>query len=251
MAHRRGAWPALLVGLVATCFGATCTSPTGPPTAPSLLLPFTIINNVSYAFFCGRWGVQPPATRTLIDLFLFGSSADAPGEAQVAAVEAAGGQVVHRFNAPAVRAVIDVDALPALGALPDATVDWARTVTDSSAFLVDVVVVFDHTPTADDVAAMTNGGGVIIRTIAFSNFTLLEGNVADATLPGLRARPGVTEVDLDVFGCLVGGELGRGGSFERRSQTYSGPKSQRAAGPGLGPAMGPHVRVRTNTSGQR
>jgi hypothetical protein len=234
------------VGLAATCLSGACTGPTGPTTAP--ILPFTIISNASYSFFCGRWGGQPPATRTLIDLFPFGGSPDAPGEAQIEAIEAAGGQVVYRFHADAVRAMIDVDALPALGAGPNETVNWARTVTDPSSHLVDVLVGFDHKPTADDVAAMTAGGGAITST--FLHFNDLGGNVADLTLPSLRARPGVTSVDLDVFGCLVAAELALGG-FSDPLADQAGPMSQRPAGPQLGPVMGPHVSAGINTAGQR
>lgn len=185
-------WAGLIAGLAtAACEATTATT----SNAPLELLA------TEHRFASGAWQpASPPATRTLIDLrFWKDGIATEPAPEDVAAVEAAGGRIVHRFHGPMARAELDISAVPGL-AWPRGPLNSAATVPDPGAFEIALIVMLDHDLTADDLRAVEALGGRVTH-----EYHALEGYavvIDDARVPEVRGLPGVELAGFSAVYCV-------------------------------------------------
>lgn len=148
-------------------------------------------------FACRQWSPARPATSLgLFDVFLRYNPAedrvDGPTDAQVRTVLRAGATIVHRFNFPAVRAILPISRIPDLAA------DVVRGVVDPQLTEVRVAIGFHQRIESDWITAL---GGRVTHT--FSNTPTVFAIVPDASIPALRIHPGVRYVEqMDGGGCF-------------------------------------------------
>lgn len=177
-----------------------CTRSTEPrPAAPTEVL------SATYRFgpCVQAWEPSaPPVGRTVVD-FYYGAEGTGAGQAQIAAIERAGGIVTYAFHLPLVRAEVNVDAIPGLiqprsgGAGPY----YAITVSQPASHDVSVIVTLDHPVTDADIASVQAlGGRVGFRYTVINGYSL---QIDDGDIPRLRALSGVTDVELNVAACLA------------------------------------------------
>ena len=185
--------------LMVSALALACTRSTEPrPAVPTELL------STTYRFgpCVHAWEpAVPPAGRTVVD-FYYGSEGTGAGQAQIAAIERAGGIVTYAFHLPLVRAEVDLDAVPGLiQPLPGAGPYYAITVTEPASHDVSVIVTLDHAVTDADIAAVEAlGGRVGFRYTVINGYSL---EIDDATIPRLRALAGVRDVELNLTACLA------------------------------------------------
>lgn len=186
--------------LTVSVLALACTRSTEPtPAGPTELL------STIYRFgpCVQAWEpAVPPVGRTVVD-FYYGSDGTGAGQAQIAAIERAGGVVTYAFHLPLVRAEVNVDIVPGLiqaspgGAGPR----YAITVPQPASHEVSVIVTLDHPVTDADIAAVgALGGRVGFRYTVINGYSL---QIDDAAIPRLRALSGVTDVELNVADCLA------------------------------------------------
>lgn len=146
---------------------------------------------------CGTWlpNAQPAAERVLVDVF-FGRRGpedppDRPLQSHLARVRAAGGQVLHEFSFPAVRAYLPVRGVPALTGggfdpsvheIPDPRrYDWRAT----AAYRAPLSA-------ADQERVRALGGRV---DSVLTNLNMLVVTLPDRSYPALRADANVQLVE--------------------------------------------------------
>lgn len=196
MGNRRMKHALVWAGLIAALATVACESTTASDAPLELLA-------TEHRFACGGWSPSSPlATRTLIDLrFWKDGIATEPATEDVAAVEAAGGRIVHRFHGPMVRAELDVGAVPGL-AWPGGPLSSAATVPDPGAFEITLIVMLDHNLTAEDLQAVEALGGRVTH-----EYHTLEGYavvIDDARVPEVRGLPGVELAGFAAVYCVDG-----------------------------------------------
>ena len=135
-----------------------------------------------------------------MDLFLTGGG-EMPSVEHLEAIAAAGARVVHRFNGPAVRVVVDVAAVQALYDRGRGPVSWAATVPDRRSFPVRMWVVFNRPVTPEDEARVEALGASIWNRLSSANALVVVAD--DRRIPGLRALGGVELVFFDEVYCLA------------------------------------------------
>jgi hypothetical protein len=156
----------------------------------------------------GTWGpgldhLRDQPGRVLVDVAFERPASEGPADGlrpdEIGWIEAHGGTVLHRFEAPLVRARLPVARLEALVA-GEAWVT-VRAVPDPMRTDVPVEVLFDGM-TADDLVGTLGGlGGRVTRT--YTGLPLVEGIVPDHALPALAATPGVARIRLAGIYCVT------------------------------------------------
>lgn len=186
--------------LMAAALALACTRSTEPrPAAPTEVL------SATYRFgpCVLAWEpAVPPVSRTVVD-FYYGADGTGAGQAQIAAIQRAGGVVTHAFHLPLLRAEVDVEAVPELiqARLSGPGPYYAITVADPASHDVSVIVMLDHPVTDADIATVDAlGGRVGFRYTVINGYSL---QIDDAAIPRLRALSGVTDVELDLTGCAA------------------------------------------------
>ena len=191
-----------IIVCLAACSGAT--EPLGyvlPEPDESLDPAAVVAPTVLYA--CGYWnGDAPNDGKLFVDIF-FGRRSekdpeDSPRSESVAAVEARGGQIVHRFHFPAVRVWIESSAIPALSR--DGVVNAVFAVSNLRRYDWSVIVGYANPN------AYANGGGRIAELGGrvgprFNSFNAISVVMPDASLNALRRDADVTFVSAGGIGC--------------------------------------------------
>lgn len=188
-------------------FLAGCEDSTSPEEACGLPPPDTTLDPSALRvgaviFACGRWveSKKPSEPQAIVDIFFGRRGPEDPPDRPLAehlfSITNRGGTVCHQFNFPAVRARIDVDRVPELGAnevyeVPDlrrydwnVTVGYRRPLQD-----------------ADSVQFVDLGGEVRSRS-DFIN--ALSGALPDRSIPVLRNMEAVEYVEAQGVYCLAG-----------------------------------------------
>lgn len=174
----------------------------GSPTHPSSLEPALL--SQEYRFACGQWSpAEPPPGQTVVDLLTRDPLTDLrPSQQALDAMVAAGGRIVHIYNVPMARAVIDPRrAATLVGNSFTGIARYARTVTDPTQLDVRVIVVLISAVTDEDIAAAQAVGARV-----GDRWTVIPGYwavIPDASIPALRALPRVQYVEADGIGCLA------------------------------------------------
>ena len=184
----------MVAALALACTHSTEPRPAGP----------TVVLATTYRFgpCVQAWEPSaPPVGRTVVD-FYYGSEGTGAGQAQIFAIQRAGGVVTYPFHLPLLRAEVDVDAIPRLmqqgsgGTGPY----YAITVPEPSNHDVSVIVTLDHPVTDADIAsAQALGGRVGFRYTVINGYSL---QIDDTAIPRLRALSGVKDVELNLTACL-------------------------------------------------
>lgn len=196
----------LAAGLfLALCLGCGSESPSAPdledPTPPPLLgMDSVVIGDILFA--CDRWssGTPPTHDQLIVDVF-FGRSGpsdpdDRPLEAQLHQIHSLGGQVLHQFNFPAVRATVPTRNIPELSA------NHVREVPFGDRFDWSVTVGLLRSLEAGDTLLFRSLGGEPGHV--FSWKTMFLGRLPDAGIAALRTYPQVGWVEASGIGCLDG-----------------------------------------------
>lgn len=170
----------LVAALVAGCGRAS--SPTRPVTPDP--------GNAFYA--CGSWSPQKPAVGVAVfDLHVIGSDPRA-------AIEGAGGTVLHEYQVPLVRARLTVRAVQDLHAA--GAVWFARQVGERQPLEFDGVVAIP-TPLSPADLDFLAAAGVTVVEVAYGGGAF-RARIPDAATPALRQYPGVRYVELNTVACV-------------------------------------------------
>ncbi len=163
------------------------------------------------SFSCGAWWSETPALdRVLVDVF-FGKRADStatsgPLPSDVRAVEAVGGEIVHKFNCRMVRAVVGTDRIPYIAGLAKAMVvsDAARVgfsfdvscCAEDRDALIDLLEEYRTRPESQS-THVTPGGEIWIALVW----------TPDSSVPGLERTGRFGAVEPSEPGCFDADDL--------------------------------------------
>jgi hypothetical protein len=162
--------------------------PAGPQSPPPVVSA-PRVQLIPFVFTCNRFSppINPEAL-VLADLYL--------GTGIEAAVQEAGGRVVHRFNVPVLRVEIRAGSIPGLP-----KIDQALGVTDAGRHgIKEAVVTYSRTTTEADVQQLKALGGSEIHQL--QSVDLIVATLPDASIPSVRRLGGVTEVGLEKHVCM-------------------------------------------------
>lgn len=201
--------PRLLPLALAALLLAACHDSTGPARiaytlpSPDESLDTTHLAADPLLWACGGWDVHTPTERVLLlDLQFLPTTQeplDGPSQADMNAVRATGGVVLHEFHFPAVRAAVYPSAILQLAR--SARLWAAYGVPDPRRFDWPVDVAYAQPVTDADMGRLAElGGRVIYRGTNPSGVTAL---LPDRSLPALRAEPRVATVDPQSVFCAA------------------------------------------------
>lgn len=183
-----------LIAYLAGFVALACSSTAEPRSGPAPLVSGEYI----YGPCTATWlPATPPISRTVVD-FVFAADGTGPTPEEIGAIEHAGGIVRYRFHVPVVRADIDVDAVPRV---VGSSARFARTVPDTSARDVQLIVMLDHPLGESDINSVQALGGTVLRRYDAIHGYLTQIN--DAAVPLIRALPGVTGASFNTIGCIA------------------------------------------------
>ena len=111
-------------------------------------------------------------------------------------IRQAGGEVVHSFQLPKVRAILPVHRVPELNAYQ------VRGVPDVEDLSVGVGLLLRSEVTEEDLAWITSLGGEILRVLR--TVPIVQATVPDARIPEIRAHGRVEDVSLSGAGACPG-----------------------------------------------
>jgi hypothetical protein len=200
-----------LLALAAALVGAACRSVTDaepyvlPP--PDASLDPAALREGRVLYRCGGWlrNARPAGERVVVDVF-FGRRGpedppDRPLPAHLARVRAAGGQVLHEFSFPAVRAYVPVAGVPSLtGGGFDPAV---HEVPDPRRYDWRATAVYRAPLTAADRERVRTLGGRVDSVLADLNFLVV--TLPDRSYPTLRAESNVDAVEAAAQYCPAAG----------------------------------------------
>lgn len=179
------------------------------PSAPDLQDPIlppvlgkdsVVIGDILFA--CNRWsaGTSPTQDQLIVDVFFgrLGPSDpdDRPLEGQLDQIHSLGGQVLHQFNFPAVRAILPTQNIPDLPA------NHVREVPFGDRFDWSVTVGLRRFLEPEDTLLFRSLGGEPGHV--FSWKTMFLGRLPDSGISALRTYPQVAWVEASGIGCLDG-----------------------------------------------
>jgi hypothetical protein len=155
----------------------------------------------AYGYGCSEWyPSDPPSSETLLDIWTSGGDGSAPSADAIAAVEAIGGRVVHRFHVGKMRVIINPLLASSHSGRTTGTIGYSlETVVDRCNFDIDVIVRLEHGVQAADLARAQAIGATI--TYVYSIINGYAARIDDAAIPALRALPSVTSVEGCGFFC--------------------------------------------------
>jgi len=136
----------------------------------------------------GGWHPErPKATNALFDVFL--GSRDA--------ILASGGQIVHEFNLPVIRAHLPVSAVPTLQA------NFVQSVEGSpnEFTLSEIVVGFLQPSSTDDADFLLSLGAASVAEGYPGSSSYLVKSMPDEAIPAIRANSRVRYVELNLVAC--------------------------------------------------
>jgi hypothetical protein len=169
-----------------------------PPFQPDPWPPGMAPSEVLFA--CGQWsGALPAAARPLVDL-LFSGDGITPNAAHLAIAETLGAEVLAQFHFPGARVRIDALRIPELHAT--GVLNHVRSVPDPTRSDWTVLVRYQAPPDAAELAAFRAAGGRV--TNVYTILPLIAGDLPNAAIPGIRARPQVERVSVSGVGCTGG-----------------------------------------------
>jgi hypothetical protein len=194
----------------AACRGVTESAPPYELPAPDPSLDPAALREGRVLYRCGGWlrNAQPAAERVLVDVF-FGRRGpedppDRPLPAHLARVRAAGGQVLHEFHFPAVRAYVPVAGVPRLtGGSFDPSV---HEVPDPRRYDWRATAVYRARLAAADQERVRALGGRVDSVLATLNFLVV--TLPDRSYPVLRADANVELVEAASPLCPVAAGTG-------------------------------------------
>jgi len=194
----------ILVGIcgVAMAFVVGCSDHTmSPSPSPSsdparvqyLWTPCVAVNSYPPDPDGGWHPEKPKAATALFDVFL--GSRDA--------VLASGGQIVHEFNMPVIRAYVPVAAVPTLQA------NFVQSVEGSpnEFTLSEILVTFPQPSSTEDVDFLLSLGAASVTDTypwptSYPYKSYLVKSMPDESIPAIRANPRVRHVELNLVACL-------------------------------------------------
>lgn len=139
----------------------------------------------------------------LVDIFFGRASPDAssegPSASELSEVESHGGQPLHSFNVPAVRARIILSKIPDL--VRNGFWITVRDVPDASRYDLDLMVGFSGPITEADLDLVTDLGGRVNLRLDASD--MLSIYLPDRMVPELRNRSNVTFVEVNGVTCVA------------------------------------------------
>ena len=135
----------------------------------------------------GWYPEEPKAANALFDVFL--GSRDA--------ILASGGQIVHEFNMPVVRAHLPVSAVPTLQANFVQSVEGPP----NEFILSEILVGFLQPSTTDDADFLLNLGAASVAEVYPGFSSYLVKSIPDESIPAIRANPRVRYVTLNLVAC--------------------------------------------------
>lgn len=169
--------PSLLLFIAGAC--------SEDPVSPDVTNPARYVFNSSVAFRCSVWQpTRPTVTLGLFDVF-FAEQGEAPTQAKIDAIKAAGGAVVHSFQLNGMRVIASPEAVSQLGA------DEVVGVRNTAVLTVHVGVGLSD-PSA--VVVFTTLGGTVEYVTNSAPHALI-GSIPDASLPDLRASSRIRYVE--------------------------------------------------------
>ena len=143
------------------------------------------------AYVCGSWRYSAvPRGRRLLDIDA--SREHATAESLTQAIQAAGGEVVHVYGVPRVRARMDVRAATRVSG-------WVAVVADASRLDVFVIASVRGAMAAEDSARLAARGAVLRGGPGLRGTYWYGVTLPDSVLPELRAVPGVFSVQPGLF----------------------------------------------------
>jgi hypothetical protein len=135
----------------------------------------------------GWYPEEPKAANALFDVFL--GSRDA--------ILASGGQIVHEFNLPVVRAHLPVSAVPTLQANFVQSVEGPP----NEFILSEILVGFLQPSSTDDADFLLNLGAASVAEVYPGSSSYLVRSIPDESIPAIRANPRVRYVTLNLVAC--------------------------------------------------
>jgi len=145
-----------------------------------------------YLFICGTWEPEEPkAAWGLFDVF-FGIHGG-PTEAQLHAIQNAGGRIVYEFNLPVVRARLPVSAVPLVEA------EYVQSVSRPNVHADDVIIGIPLPLSDLDRQFLDDIGAIVLNEFDFID--AIHAIVPDESIPALALLPGVSYIELNGFRC--------------------------------------------------
>ena len=151
------------------------------------------VNSYPYDPDAAWYPEKPKAATALFDVFL--GSRDA--------VLASGGQIVHEFNMPVIRAYVPVAAVPTLQA------NFVQSVEGSpnEFTLSEILVTFPQPSSTEDVDFLLSLGAASVTDTypwptSYPYKSYLVKSMPDESIPAIRANPRVRYVELNLVACL-------------------------------------------------
>jgi hypothetical protein len=207
----------VLLAAAALGLAAACAEPTGFPPDDVELLPA----NLSLDPARVRVGetIATPCERHAPDGFAalrdrhewglvditFGRAGEGPtgppSRAELELVRRHGGNVVHEYRIPAVRARMVLSRIP--GLVREGFWVLVRDVPDQTRYDVPLMIGFGRALTDADAAVFAERGGLLRHR--FESLAILGGILPDRSIPPYQADPAVRYVEADHVACLGGG----------------------------------------------
>lgn len=191
---------------VVTCAAAAvagCDPPFAPPEPPPGDPAQFELGPATYA--CDAWHPAPPAAPEawgLFDVHVGRRGPEAPDDRPLPEhldhIREHHGRVVHEFNVPWVRVILQV------GAVPELSAGVVVAVTDADRLSVDVTVQWDFAATDAQLEYIRTLGGVIENDYPAYLYgaSRISATVPDSAIPLIRALDGVSYVEAHGIGCL-------------------------------------------------
>lgn len=180
-----------------------CDPPFAPPMPPPGDPAQFELGPALYA--CDRWSPGTPGAPHrwgLFDLHFGRRGLDDPNDRplpeHLAEIRQHNGRVLHEFNVPRVRAILQV------GAVPELSAGVVVAVTDADRLSVDVSVQWDFAATDAQLEYIRTLGGVIENDYPAYLYgaSRISATVPDSAIPLIRALDGVSYVEAHGIGCL-------------------------------------------------
>jgi hypothetical protein len=173
--------------VVLGCSDHTLSPSPDPAGVQYLWTPCVSVQSYPYDPNSGWYPERPKAANALFDVFL--GSRDA--------ILASGGQIVHEFNLPVIRAHLPVSAVPTLQA------NFVQSVEGSpnEFTLSEIVVGFLQPSSTDDADFLLNLGAASVAEIYPGSSSYLVRSMPDEAIPAIRANSRVRYVELNLVAC--------------------------------------------------
>ena len=153
-----------------------------------------------YQYACGQWSPEEPKpAQGLVDVLFSkgGGTDDPPTQAQLDAITAAGGKIVHAYHVPMVRARLRIESVGLLAANTAALVNSVTLVKKNKEHPVDAQVRMDGPLSDADRDFLEDVGAVVVAEFG----TGFNAIVPDEAIPAIRSHAGVELLEVSRIFC--------------------------------------------------